>query len=178
MNIPTVTHQANEQMTLDVLRAKAMAQIGVYHLAILEQRELPLTLNRNIIMQAKQSLERLDREILKHTNGSSIKFLNKNIEQDKLFDIAMVADLMLRIGTEESSQYGDFLGLLVDTFQKVYYAQNNRRNLHFGKYKALFNLIKGEIQRDVNREKPMIVYTQGELFLRTDSSEPQVKLKG
>lgn len=172
----TVTPQTNVNMTIDMLRSKAMGRILLSFLDVLDSSNLPESMNRNVIAQTRQQVERLDREILRVTQGIDRIYLTKAIKQDKLFDIALVMDNMLRIGCEENPTiYEEFVTLLTGTFDAVFYSQKHRRNLHFGKYKALFNLIKDEIEADTNKQKSAVLYSQGELFIRSHHEHSPIK---
>jgi len=100
--------------------------------------------------------------------GKDDKWLTKELGKDKLRDIAILIELTARIGAEEKEEnYEEFQSLVVDLLSAVYYAQQNRKNLHFSKYKALFKLISDEVTADTNRVPGQVWYRNNQLWLRT-----------
>lgn len=109
----------------------------------------------------------LQRKLLNMLPGNG-NWLRKEIRKDKMLDIANTTELILRLGREEKPEvYEEFLSLLIDCLDTVLYTQANRRNIHFGKYKALFKLITSELKLDVAHQPSQVIYRNGEIFLRT-----------
>jgi hypothetical protein len=137
-------------------------------------------MNLNVVHQTLGQVERFKREIHRTTHDKHEKvYFTKNLKPEKLLDMATIIDAMARIGVEEHQGiYDEFLGLVIDLLDSVFYAQKHRRKMHFGKYKALFALISGELKRDVNHQPGQVLFTnQGELFLRTAPPQTETEIK-
>jgi len=170
-------------MYIDMLRTAQFGDITKMFLVILQEyKSLPADFNRNILQQTIDQLSRFQREVKRCVPPPEEQiYLNgKSPKRDKLVDISTVIDMMVRIGKEEQKDtHEEFLGLLVDCLDSVFYSQINRHMMQrFGKYKALFKLIASEIKADVNGEPGQLLYTnKGELCMRMASpiSKSQIK---
>lgn len=131
-------------------------------------------MNRNVIKDTGRMMDRMEREIRRTTHNQKLgTYLDRNLKQEKMLDMATLVDLTARIGGEENQEiYDEFLGLLVDCIDKIFYSQSNRRKMHFPKYRALFQLFANELKADVNHVPGQVFFNKGELFLRT--SPPQI----
>lgn len=121
---------------------------------------------KQIVERMDESIERYEQAVLETLPRSNAKWLENELEKDKLFDVASLIELTARIGSEENTEkYDEFLALVVDLLENVFYAQKNRKNIHFGKYKALFKLIGDELRRDTNREASQLWFRDGKLWM-------------
>lgn len=176
----TQQQQDLAHLTLDQCRAAFMANIASYFIgAMLDHPELPDKLNRNVLRQTVDQLNRCVRELRRSTAEHHHFYLDRNVKRAKMLDLAIVIDCVARIGLEEGSDpYEEFLGLVLDCLDEVFYAQQNRRKMHFPKYKALFNLLIREIHADVNREPSQLLYTHDkQLYMRTAPPEAPTQIK-
>lgn len=151
-----------------------------WYLRMLETGELLPGTNRNILQQTIGQVARWGREIRRVVQGKTTRsWLEESVNEKRMLDMISILDSANRIGTEEDSRfYGMFLGLVITCFDSVFYAQKHRKNLHLGKYKALFKLISDEIRRDTNREPSQLLFTaSGELFIRTAPPEQKTEVK-
>lgn len=131
-----------------------------------------------VIEKVDQSIEEYEKAVLSSIPTSNAKWLENELEKDKLFDIAALTEITARIGTEEKDDiYEEFLGLLTDLIDNIFYCQKHRKNIHFGKYKALFKLIGDELKRDTNREPSQLWYRDGQLWMRSMVPEPKTEVK-
>lgn len=177
MNTSTTEQSQN---LLDVLRATLMAAVTAQSIGELaESNQLPAGFNRNVAKQTQDQLERFKRELIRTSPKSTPNFLTKAPKLEQLNDIATLIELVHRIGSEENhNTYEEFVGIVLDAIWAVWYAQKNRKNLHFGKYKALFKLFTDEVKADVNHTPAQVLFTQkGELFLRTAAIIPKQNIK-
>ncbi len=158
-----------EQNTIDLLRSVLMMNIGRALINDLSESnvQLPEGMNRNILKQTVEAMDRYAREI-KRTVGKTGTYFDKYPNWEKVTDITTVAELVYRTGIEEGqSMYSEFQGILIDCIDTVFYSQKHRKNMYFAKYKALFNLIAEEIRCDANRQPGQIRFHDGELFFRS-----------
>lgn len=171
----------NEQLTIDIMRGVFASAVAKFCLdVVLAHDKLPEEMNRNVIKETAGQLARYEREVRRATHGKHHKiYLDKNLKSEKLLDMCTVLDTMARVGAEEHTDtYQEFLGLVVDLVDRVFYAQKNRKNIHFGKYKALFKLISEEIRRDVNHEPNQLLFTnKGELYFRVVPPPVETQIK-
>jgi len=153
---------------------------------LLTDKQVPESVNRNIIRQTLEAIDKLQREV-NRTIPKSIPYLENRLHRSKIIDIANVQEMMIRIGVEEKPDvYNEFMGLVVDLLDSVYYAQKHRKNIYLPKYKALFKMIADELKTDVNHERGQVQYlitkntdgsTTSELFLRTAPPVHHPKIK-
>lgn len=173
----------NRSMYIDMLRTSQFGDITKMFLIILQEyKNLPQGFNRNILQQTIEQLNRFQREVKRTVPITEEQmYLNgKAPKRDKLIDISTIVDMMVRIGREESNDtHEEFLGLLVDNLDSIFYSQNNRKMMQrFGKYKALFKMIVNEIKADTNKVPGQVMFTNnGELFLRITAPilPPEIK---
>lgn len=129
--------------------------------------ELPPGLNTNVLKQTTEAMDRFIREV-RRTVGKTGTYLDHVPTRDKNLDSLNVLNLLNRIGMEENQAvYDEFLGLVVDLLDSVFYAQKHRRSIYFPKYKMLFQLVHEELRSDVNNQPGQLHYDKGELYLRT-----------
>ena len=167
-------------VALDQCRVSFMAAITVHFLELLMQHEsLPNGMNRNVLKQTLDQLNRCVREVKRTAIPHNPHYLDRNLKQPKILDLATVVDALARVGIEDSPEhYEEFLGILVDCIDAVYYAQQNRRKMHFGKYRALFKLLVDEIQADVNGQPGQLLFTnKKDLFMRTAPPHHEHEIK-
>lgn len=167
-----VTNVKNEHDSAVAQRRTAfMAGICISYLKdLMDCRSLPPAVNRNVVRQAKEQLERFVREIRRTVPPHDETYLDKILKRDKLLDTGILIDACARIGVEEDERpYDEFFGMVIDCIDAIFYAQQNRRKMHFSKYRALFKLFEAEIRRDVNDQPGQIIYNKDthSLFLRT-----------
>lgn len=167
-------------VALDQCRVAFMAAITSNYLRLLMEHEsLPNGMNRNILHQTLSQLERCIREVRRTAIPHEPHYLDRNLKHAKLMDLATAIDAMARIGIEENPEhYEEFFGLMIDCIDGVFYAQQNRKKLHFGKYKALFQLFSDEIKADINGEGGQLVYTnRRELMVRLVKPESKHEIR-
>lgn len=168
-------------VALDQCRVAFMAVITAQYLDLLMQYQtLPNGMNRNVLKQTADQLHRCVREVKRTTIPHNPHYLDRNLKEPKILDIATVVDAMARIGLEESPDiYEEFLGLMVDCIDSVFYAQQNRKKMHFGKYRLLFESLSKEIKADVNGQPGQFFYNQHkkELYIRTDAPHHESEMK-
>lgn len=165
---------------VDQMRAAFMAGVAKQYIQMLiPQKTLPSGMNRNVLKQTNDQLERFIREVRRTVPEHKPNYMDRNLDENKLLDLATIIDSIARIGIEERSRfYEEFFGLLVDCIDVVFYSQQHRKNIHFPKYKALFQLFVSEMKSDVNKQPGQVFYSpKGELFLRTAPpiQSPQMK---
>ena len=169
-----------EQLALDECRAAFMAAVATHFVRMLLDHEtLPHGMNRNVLKQTVDQLERCVREVRKTAVPHNPSYLDRNLKQNKVLDIATIVDAVARVGIEDGGEmYEEFQGLVIDVLDAVFYAQQHRRKMHFGKYKALFNLITSEIKADVNGTGGQLFFSpKKELFLRTQAPDHPHEIK-
>lgn len=175
---PTI--KLNEQdihAAIKILRAKNMVGISSLLLSDIDPASLPQEFNRNILRQTTEQLGRFTREVIR-TIPNTDSYLSKSFKEAKMLDAVTLLDLIQRIGYEEKGDiYEEFLGLLVDVLDEVFYATKNRKNIHFAKYKLFFRFIAEELHNDVsgNGERNMEVI-KGELFLKLKTKSSNIKM--
>jgi len=158
------------QVALSQCRTAFMAGITLHFLHLLmKESNLPEKLNRNVLRESEEQIYQLVRELRRTAVDHLPSYMDRNLENSKILDMATLVDIIGRIGVEMNDDvYEEFFGLVVDCIDAVFYAQQNRRNLHFGKYKALFKLFTDEVKADVNKQIGQVLYTADKkLFLRT-----------
>lgn len=172
---------ARAHVTLDQCRVAFIASIANHFIRILmKYPALPNGTNRNVIKQTHDQLEKCICEIRRTTVSHEPHYLDRNLKEAKILDIATVIDAVARIGIEEGAdRYEEFFGLVVDCIDSVFYAQQNRKNLHFGKYKALFKMLVDEIHADVNGKPGQLLYSgsKKQLFVRVADADQSEELK-
>lgn len=170
----TLSLEAKELLNKDLLRVAFMSKITLNYLAeVLAYDNLQSSLSRDALV-SQVGLENLITSIQTVTSAKGNKWLEKELNKEKLYDIATLIELTARVGVEEGEEnYEEFQSLIVDLLSAVYYAQQNRKNLHFSKYKALFQIIRNEVLADTNHIPGQVWYRNGELWLRT--SQPEQK---
>lgn len=177
MTTPTI-QSTEAQSAIGVLQAMLLGRIArTFINDLLTDKQLPASVNKNVIRQTIDAIDKLQREVSRSI-PKAIPYLENRVSRDKIIDIATVIELMVRVGTEERpAMYEDLMGLMVDGFDNVLYAQKHRKSIYFGKYKALYELISNEIRNDVNKQPSQVQYIQGELFLRTAVPPHNHKMK-
>lgn len=152
----------------DLLRTLLQSRIlKMYMEELLE--DAPDTI-KNAGVRVTREIVELERKILNHTDDQ-FPWLRKELDKKKLWDIAAVADIMTRINVEEKEEvYEEFMGMLIHCINTIFYAQQNRKTIHFGKYRALFKLFVDELHADVNQEPSQFWFRvrDGVLFSRTN----------
>jgi len=167
-------------LALDECRAAFMAHIATHFIRILLKHEkLPNGMNRNVIKQTADQLERMVREVRKTAIPHEPHYLDRNLKQNKVLDMATMVDAMARIGIEDGGEfYEDFQGLVIDCLDSIFYGQQHRKKMYFPKYKALFQLFISEIQADVNGTGSQVHLSPGkELFLRINPTDRKHEIK-
>lgn len=123
--------------------------------------------------QVFREIEILERKIL-HVTDEQFPWLRQEVEKDKLWDIAALTDLLVKIGNETDQEiYEQFTAMLVHSLNTVYYSQSRRRKLHMSKYKALFDAINEEVIADTNHVAGRFYFHNGSLLVRTSLIEQQ-----
>jgi len=184
MQTPT-TNQSWDNNTLkelfatDMLRALFMSRIAMKYLdELLTWDHTPeqVKIHARAAMESYSKMEK--QALLSPVIKNGPKWLEKELGKEKLLDVATIIEIMIRIGTEEDDTvYEEFLGLLVENINSVFYAQKNRKNIWFPKYKALFKLIGDELKADTNKLPGQVWYRGGELWLRTSQPHREPKLE-
>jgi hypothetical protein len=128
--------------------------------------------------QAIRAMGRFEKTVFREPAiKHNAKWLAKELEKDKMLDIAVITEMLARIGVEEKdSIYEEFQSMVISQIDSVFYAEKHRKNIYFSKYKALFKLISDELRRDVNKEPSVVRWHNGELFLQVSSATlPQIQ---
>lgn len=122
---------------------------------------------KNSTWKVMREMVTLERKILNQVD-EQFPWLSNDLDSSKLWDISAIDDLLIRIGTEEKPGfYEEFLGMLVSCLNAVLYMQENRKNIHFGKYKALFKLFTDEVMFDTNRVDGQLLFKDGKIFIKS-----------
>lgn len=174
ISVQTPVQEADQILENDYLMALMHARIAQIFCDSIQdyQERVPASIHNSCIRVSREVAD-LQRKILNMTPGNG-NWLRKEIKKDKMLDIANATELILRLGKEENPEtYEEFLSLLIDCLDTVLYTQSNRRNIHFGKYKALFKLITSELKLDVAKQPSQVVYRNGEIYLKTTAPESQ-----
>lgn len=172
ISVQTPSQEATEILENDYLMALMHARIAkIYTDSLMDYRErIPETV-LNSCFKVCREINDLERKILNAVprNGN---WLRKEINKDKMLDIANATELILRIGKEENmARYEEFLSLLIDCLDTVLYTQKNRGNISFYKYKALFKLITSELKLDVAKQPSQVIFRNGEIYLKTTAPD-------
>jgi len=168
-----------ELFATDLMRAMFMSRIAMKFLdELLSWDHTP----EQVKIHAKSTMEsfsKMEKQALLSTAvKSGPKWLEKELGKEKLLDVGAVIETMIRIGVEETdSIYEEFLSLLIECINSVFYAQENRKNIWFPKYKAMIKLIADELKADTNKQKGQLWLRDGELWLRTSQPHHEPKLK-
>lgn len=142
-----------------------------------DNRKMPDGFNMNVLTDTIGALSRFEREVYRTIPKTDSSF-GKVPRRNRLVDLLTIMDNVQRIGMEEAAdKYDEFLGLVIDLLDEVFYAQTNRRKIHFGKYKKLFALIGTELRSDVNGAEGQVLYSKGSIYLRSapPHTEPNIK---
>lgn len=144
-----------DRVLLDLLRTVFHLKISRYHIAMTQEHNL-WQVDNQLLINTDKYLEALIKDIKgrlpKSRKGAEWLELEFSPSSDKLFMAATLVEMVARIGVQEGDHYyEEFTDLVVSLLDEVFYAQNARKKLHFGKYKALFELIRTEIRADINR---------------------------
>jgi hypothetical protein len=122
---------------------------------------------KNGTWRVMREMVTLERKILNATDNQ-FPWLSNELNSSKLWDISAIDDLLIRIGTEEKPGfYEEFLGMLVSCLNAILYMQENRKNIHFGKYRALFKLFTDEVEADTNRVNGQLIFKDGKIFIKS-----------
>ncbi len=161
---------ADELFSVDLKRAVVMTSIARIFLEdVMSRKRLPKQLHPDITGPIRDGMKKLE-DVVRSMNPYKDQkmYLDRTLKQDKLLDIATIVDNMLRINVEENQEvYDEFLGMVTDVINEIFYAQKNRRKAHFGKYRALFKFFTDELHADINRLPPRIMFiNKQELFFR------------
>lgn len=169
--------QLTESAELEIIRAtqaanadllRLLLHIRIAHLytdeLLMKNPNVKDTL-KNGSFKVIRELQDLERKILNNTDNS-YPWLRNELDTSKLWDISSVIDLMMRIGSEEKDErYEEFLALVINVLTTVFYAQGNRANLHFAKYKAMFQLFIEELKADSGLTRGNFVMSEGKIYL-------------
>lgn len=164
----------------DLLRTLLQVRISkMYMNSLVTENDtdiIPDTIRTGVTRVTREIVE-LERKILNHTDNQ-FPWLRKEVEKAKLWDIARVNDLMIRIGHEEDQEvYEDFVGMLIECITSIFYSQKTRKKLHLGKYRALFKIFADEVIADSEHRQGQIMHCNGEIYLRTSPPEFEQELK-
>lgn len=170
------TEQQSAGAVLDLLRTVFHLKITRYHIKMVMENNL-VGIDEDKMEDTDRVMLTLIREIKRKVPqviGS--EWLEADASSDKLFMAATLVEMVARIGVQEGDHYyEEFTDLVVSLLDEVFYAQNARKKLHFGKYKALFELIRTEIRADINRTNDhyegQIMFKDRAIWIRTT---PQV----
>lgn len=170
--------EAKNLLNKDLLRMLFTSQISINYLEeIFVWEAAPKVIKQNATVTVA-ALTALKESIKDNVSTRGNKWLDQELSKDKLRDIATIIEDMTKIGAEENEElYEEFLSLVVDLINAVFYAQTNRKNIHFSKYKALFNVIRDELHADTNRQPGQVWYRNGELWLRTSQPEQKTDIQ-
>jgi hypothetical protein len=173
------TEKDKAVFTLDQCRAAFLSGVAGYFIkALLDHPAQVPGMNRGVLQQSVDQLNRCIREIRKNTLPHEQTYLDQNLKPGKLQDIAAVIEVLSRIGIEEDQRaYEEFLGMILDLVDEVFYAQKNRRKIYFPKYKALFEIISKEIRSDVNDQPGQLLWQNKSLYIRTAAPEVPHNIK-
>lgn len=162
--------------TMAMLRAAFQLNVGKHLLLVTDNKVMsePIKRAKNTAINAIDDLVIRIHSIHKQPDAA---WLERNLGEEKTLDVARLIDTLTRIGEEETDEkYNEFLGICIDVIMAIFYAQENRRNLHFGKYKALFKLFTDEMQADISRQPGQLWFREGKIWLRTSQPDHPIKL--
>lgn len=125
---------------------------------------------------ALPQMKAFEKKVLDSDRIEDKKAVKKQLDKETTYDIATVIDLMRVVREEEgSATYEEFMGLIVSLLNSVFYAQSRRKNIHFPKYKALFDMIAQELKQDTDRKPGLFRYENGNIWFCTKSIEHKLE---
>lgn len=149
----------------DMLRTLLYMRVAELHMNELMLKSESSSIRTGIYRTLREFVE-LKRKILNKTDNQ-YPWLRKEIDKDKLWDVGALIDLMFRIGDEENNEvYDEFLSLVVNCLNSVFYLQKNRNNIWFTKYKAMFRLFIDEANADANGLPSLFTMVDGKLCMK------------
>lgn len=161
---------SKEEVTLDVLRAVMHGRIFRNFLDMLNGlSEIPYGIDKASIKTMMNQVNQFTNKILDKVPPTTAIWLEKEIGKNKMYDIASVTEVMLRIGKENGHLYEDFLEMLTTCIDSIFYSQMKTKKLYFHKYKSLFELIANEMRLDVNGQPSQFLYMKGATWIRAAS---------
>jgi hypothetical protein len=147
--------QYEEGTVLDLLRAIFHLKIARYHIKMIQENN-PLGIDEDKMADTDRVLLTLIREIKKKTyvlQGYEWTDADQSVSPEKLFMISTIAEIIAKIGCKESNRYlEEFTDLVVSLLNEVFYYEQIRKRIFFGKYKALFKMIETELRADANHQ--------------------------
>lgn len=170
---------AVEESQLDVLRSVLMMNIATAKLRGILNSDLPLPdgMNSRVLQNTIDTMDRFTRES-KRTIGKTNTYLDRLPHLEFVENASMVCDMLFRIGVEQNQAiHEEFLGLIIDTLDVVFYAQSHRKAMHFPKYRALAQVMIDEIKADVNRTSNQVQFVQGSLWFKNSPAIDEPKIK-
>lgn len=126
---------------------------------------------KNGTFRVNREIKILEKKVL-HATDDQFPWFKVELDKAKVWDIGSIVELMTRIGSEEKeSIYEEFLALVMEVLNAIYYSQVKRKHMNFGKYRALFKVFTDELIADSNRQDGQVLYKNGEIYLRTAQPE-------
>lgn len=157
-------HQ-NDVVVNDIAMSTVVVRIAHHFMEMLESE------SNSLSSTLKTAAYRVKREAVEFERKAVIALsathpeLRKEIEKDKIHDIAVILDLLMGMGRgQKAEEYEEFLSMMLDLVKSITYAQIKGKNLHFGKYRALFTLIRDEMKFDVDELPSQFDFVQGKLY--------------
>lgn len=172
------TTERDKQYTLDVLRTLFFARITNTHIdGMLTFKGQDPELVTVLEATKRQNLE-LERVFKSKVPTKTGTFMERQLSRDVLYDIANLTELVAAIGSQEDQAfYEEFITLVLESINSVFYSQKKRGVIHFNKYKAMFQLIADELHLDANGQNPNISYTKkGGLWTRLIQEVPSERM--
>lgn len=161
-----------EQGCIDLMYSALFARMARINLGFSLKDEIPeqlRTLHTQTIAKLNDFVAQSRKATPAHVNAD---WMEARISTEHLWNISLVVTLMLKVGSQEHSEtYEEFMGLLVDSFERVFRAQKHRKKIYFPKYRALFKLIADELNRDINGESGKVWFKDDHIFFRMSETD-------
>jgi hypothetical protein len=168
----------NEGQHQDAMRT--MAHSGVMRYFIHQLREIqsgPLSTSevQGPARGAFGQLKKLEESLGTHLSPTNADWMHQAWSKDILWSVLATTELLMKIGTEEDSRYyQEFTHLLIELVRSVLFFKDQRRNIHFGKYRKLFQLISDELKTDAVKQPGRFTYLNGKLEMRLEQVQKEV----
>ncbi len=173
-----IYEQPEELLVQDLAMSTVLVRITKNFMEMLQSSE-------KLSPTLKTAAHRIKRETLEFERKALMAlqvthpYLRKEIEKDKVYDIAVVLDLLMSMGrNQKAEEYEEFLSMILDMIKVICYAQLKGKNLHFGKYKALINLLKDEMKFDVDGLPGQFDFVLGKVYPKLFTPTIREEIKG
>lgn len=162
------------QQQLDMIKTLLYVKLAKIHVQdlVIANPNVPESIKNGTFRFIREA-EAIERKFTNDTNTVTSRY---SIELDKrnIWDINSLIELVVTIGNEEKPElYEEFLSMMMDCIGAILYSQVKRKNIHFGKYRALFKLFVEELDADANHQDGQFLYKNGVIYLRTNCIEQE-----